>query len=215
VYFGDIDGTRQRLVDLDHLDEIAFLAGGDNAIEWNTIYNFAFDSTRLRPARPAQIDQARPGPGLDTLQVLTDAPVFIGNINLGGGCGVDHPILRASGSPAIATLPNPTFGLVISGMQPNVGGVLFVSPTEGNLPLAGGACSLRTGFPLFGDLPIQANVGGVWLQPLPLPNDPALEGASLVLQAIEFGTGGPLFGQFRVTNGLRIRFGNLNPACPQ
>jgi hypothetical protein len=75
VYFGDIDQNAGNdwTVSITS-NEIAFLASGSNALEWNTIYNFAFDADFAPVFTGAQVDQARPGPGLNTLTIPTDAP---------------------------------------------------------------------------------------------------------------------------------------------
>jgi hypothetical protein len=93
LYFGDIDQNVSNDWSISvSSNEIAFLAGGGNAIEWNTMYNFAFDSTEAPTPTTVSIDQARPGPGLNTLQVVVDAPVtppnpISANVTLSGqGC---------------------------------------------------------------------------------------------------------------------------------
>jgi hypothetical protein len=93
LYFGDIDQNAGNDWSISvSSSEIAFLAGGGNAIEWNTMYNFAFDSTEAPTPTTVSIDQARPGPGLNTLQVVVDAPVtppnpISANVTLSGqGC---------------------------------------------------------------------------------------------------------------------------------
>jgi hypothetical protein len=93
LYFGDIDQNAGNDWSISvSSNEIAFLAGGGNALEWNTMYNFAFDSTEAPTPTTVSIDQARPGPGLNTLQVVVDAPVtppnpISANVTLSGqGC---------------------------------------------------------------------------------------------------------------------------------
>ena len=47
---------------------------GQNALEWNTIYNFGFDADIAPGASLAEIAQARPGPGNLAVQVQTEVP---------------------------------------------------------------------------------------------------------------------------------------------
>jgi hypothetical protein len=47
-----------------------------------------------------------------------------------------------------------------------------------------------------------------------VPNNPSLEGLSLDLQALNFAPGGAFLGSLNLSNGLRVRIGNLLTGCP-
>lgn len=47
-----------------------------------------------------------------------------------------------------------------------------------------------------------------------MPNSPSLEGMSLDFQAFNLRTGGALLSAFDLSNGLRVRVGNLVSGCP-
>ncbi|CAN0494139.1 unnamed protein product, partial [Discosporangium mesarthrocarpum] len=53
--------------------QLEFLAAADNPLDWNTIYNFWFDSDASPSLSRVFIDEARPGPG--GLTVFVDATV--------------------------------------------------------------------------------------------------------------------------------------------
>ena len=59
-----------------------------------------------------------------------------------------------------------------------------------------------------------ATAGGLATFPIPIPNDPLLEGASADCQAVEFSATGVLFGAVNLSNGLRVRAGDVISNCP-
>ena len=74
--FGDLDDdasndwTAQRVN-----NRIVFSApAGQNALEWNTIYNFGFDADIAPGLSMGEIAQARPGAGADEVQIQTEVP---------------------------------------------------------------------------------------------------------------------------------------------
>ncbi|MBL8755883.1 MAG: hypothetical protein JNK15_21480 [Planctomycetes bacterium] len=73
-------------------NEIAFAMAGTNSLDWNTIYNFWFDCSIPPGAGAAVIEQARPGTGGLTVQVLGTAPSglsFANKYSVGNSsCGV-------------------------------------------------------------------------------------------------------------------------------
>ncbi|MEC9048344.1 MAG: hypothetical protein VYA51_10050 [Planctomycetota bacterium] len=62
---------------------------GQNAIEWNTIYNFGFDADIAPGTSLAEIAEARPGAGAPFVQVQTEVPggsTIATNGTFGAGC---------------------------------------------------------------------------------------------------------------------------------
>ncbi len=214
VYFKDIDGDPMTDWSVSRTArEFAFLAPAGNAHEWNTIFNFGFDCDAGPVRGDATIDQARPGPGAMQLTVNTEVPGLVFSPYTGPGCGAPAPELYATGTPPMATIPNPTFGLRIEGMAPNASGALVYNLAPGSTPLTGG-CTLHmplTGLENYGSF--AADAQGVAFAPQSVPNMPALEGASIYFQAIELLNGGPLYGAGELSNGLQIRIGNQTSGC--
>lgn len=195
--------------------EISFLAGPENAIEWNTIYNFAFDSDAAPVDGSVTLDQARPGPGAGDVTVNARVPGTVYNQHLGAGCGAPAPSLSPAGDPPLASIPNANFGLQLDGLQPGGSAVILLSAT-GSSTNVGNGCTFFIGLtpPLVALGPFAADPNGEASTPLPIPNIAALEGADLFAQGVEIFTGGPLFGGFNLTNGLKIRIGNSVTGCP-
>ena len=208
LWFGDIDSDPMNDWSTSvTANEIAFLAGANNAHEWNTIYNFGFDADAAPAPVIATVDQARPGPGAMQISITTDGPGARPNVYLGDGCGNPAPALSPFGMPPRATVPNPSFGLTVSNMAPFNSGILLISSTGSSLAL-GNNCTLYVGSPTLATIDLQSNVVGLAIVNLPVPNAPVLNGADAYVQAAELTIGGPLFGQAELSNGYRIKFGN-------
>ncbi|MCK5941624.1 MAG: hypothetical protein KAI24_06630 [Planctomycetes bacterium] len=99
--FGDLDDdasndwTAQRVG-----NRIVFSApAGQNALEWNTIYNFGFDADVAPGVSMSELAQARPGPGAATVQVQTEVP---------GGTTIATFGTFGAGCPGSATAPSVT-----------------------------------------------------------------------------------------------------------
>jgi hypothetical protein len=190
-----------------------------NPLNWNTFFNFWFDSDAAPQLNSATLDQDKPGSGLAQLSLPVRAPLAVYNVYLGDGCSNDAtpPILAASGTPPNAEIPNASFGLQSNGNA-------IVSPVTliyGGLPGTqnlGGACNLYmggwlgTGIATWGSS-TSDGLGNASFA-VPVPNDPALEGLEFNFQSLGFNVGGgPLFGLFDLSNGLRVRVGSAIPAC--
>ena len=162
--------------------EVAFLAGANNALEWNTIYNFGFDADAAPIAGQVTLDQARPGPGAGFVTVNARVPGMVHTPWLGAGCGSPAPTLSPSGSPPYAAIPNPSFAFQLDGLQPGGSSIVLLSASASNLPL--GSCTLYLGLvPLVVSLdPLTANPSGAASAPLPIPNNVAFEGLDLYAQ---------------------------------
>ena len=89
--FGDIDTNASNDWSAARVgNEIVFTATANNALEWNTIYNFGFDANFAPGATGCTIDQHRPGAGLAFVTVQTKAPsgaTFANFASVGVGCG--------------------------------------------------------------------------------------------------------------------------------
>ena len=99
--FGDLDDdasndwTAQRVN-----NRIVFSApAGQNALEWNTIYNFGFDADFPPGTSLAELAQARPGPGAVAVQVQTEVP---------GGSTIANFVTFGAGCPGSVTTPAAT-----------------------------------------------------------------------------------------------------------
>ncbi len=114
--FGDLDDdpnndwTAQRVN-----NRIVFSAPvGQNALEWNTIYNFGFDADVAPGTSMCDITEARPGAGAPIVQVQTEVPggSTIATFNaFGAGCAgsVTAPAVSCPDlNPAGGTLSNST-----------------------------------------------------------------------------------------------------------
>lgn len=215
--FGDIDEQVAN-------DWSAGVAAGEivfststNPLAWNTIFNFWFDSDAAPAAGTLALGQSARGAGLDTVAVASSAPLELFNLALGPGCALDTPpTLFAVGAPPRAALGNATFALRSTGnaaLRPSwlrysiVPGSFQQGPCTRYLG-PGPGLSFAAGMRL-------TDAAGVVEHPLPVPNDLALEGLALSLQTISRDPGhGILRGNFELSEGLRVRIGNLLPGCP-
>ncbi|MCA8950854.1 MAG: hypothetical protein KDE27_15225, partial [Planctomycetes bacterium] len=147
------------------------------------------------------IDEARPGPGALTVPVPSLVPGGAITTALGPGCGSPAPALAANGAP---TLPNPAFALDLTA-APSASLLLFVAPTGASVALAPGCLQhvANQGLVTLGFL--VADGSGTATTPFPLPANLALEGLTLHWQGAEFVTGGPVFANFALTNGIATR----------
>ncbi len=185
--------------------ELAWLATPDNAIEWNTLYNFWLDCDAAPVAGTVAIDRARPGAGAPSIAVNTQVPGALGNEHLGAGCGLPTPALVPSGLP---TAPNPTFALTVQG-QPFTIAVLAASLGGASIGLGGGCMSYLDNAQIFRFDYVVADVTGaaIWSLPIPTllsPFDAWVQGAQLV-------PSGPILG-VSLTNAIRLHVGGN--ACP-
>lgn len=193
--------------------ELTFVAGANNPLEWNTIYNFSFDSDAAPVAGQVFLDQARPGAGAASVAVNTQVPGTVFNRYAGDGCGPPAQSMHPAGSPPIARIPNPTFALRMEDLQPGSPAAVFLAPTPGMFDLGNG-CNLLVGAQIQVLGPVTADAGGVATVLLPIPNEVMFEGASVWLQGIEASAGGQLLGLGHLTNALQVRIGNNISGCP-
>ena len=219
--FGFHDVDRNALTDWTSSkvgSEIVFQtqAVSPNPLRWNSIYNFWFDSDAAPLAGTLLLDQYDVGPGALTVNVSSTTPSGVFNQNLGAGCGIPNaPTLFATGTPDRATLGNATFSLRSTG-NPAIVPCAFLLSTVPGTSLIGPGCTAYTGDPLsmLGPVLAVSDSAGVTVLALGIPTTPALEGQNFDFQMLTFVPGGSLFSSFNMTNGLRIRVGNLINGCP-
>jgi hypothetical protein len=194
--------------------ELVFAARGVLQ-HWNTIFNFWFDCDAAPADASVVLASGEPLAHQTSFGVPTRAPLALYNAYLGPGCAQGAaPTLYASGTPARAALGNATFALVSAGNEPLQPDLLFFGP--------GGAAPTFRGCPLWtGTLRpalvsvVTSDAEGLATHPAPIPNDVALEGRALHLQAVGRAPGrGVLFGAFELSDGLLVRVGNAIPSCP-
>lgn len=85
----DADGTNQWTVSRAG-NELAFLAAANNALEWNTLYNFWFDCSVAPSYGAVLLDEARPGAGALNVAVPSQVPSGIPTAyvtSIGSACG--------------------------------------------------------------------------------------------------------------------------------
>lgn len=219
--FGFHDVDRQPLTDWTAAkvgNEIVFAVNPVNPspLRWNTVFNFWFDCDAAPLAGTVLLDQYAIGPGALAVTVPSTTPSGLWNQNLGAGCGTGPaPWLHAVGGPARAAIPNGTFALRAAGNPAGAPCGFFLSTVAGATPLGGG-CTAWSGdvLSLVGPLSVLADAGGVATLALPVPNNPSLEGQALDFQMMNVVPGGALLGSLNLSNGLRVRIGNLIAGCP-
>ena len=187
-----------------------------NPLRWNSIYNFWFDSDAAPLSGTLLLDQYDVGPGALTVNVTSTTPSGVFNQNLGVGCGnPSAPTLFATGTPDRATLGNGTFALR-STANPAFAPCAFLLSTVPGASLIAPSCTVYTGDPLsmIGPVIAVADGSGLTILPLGIPPTPALEGQNFDFQMLNLAPGGALFSSYNLSNGLRVRVGNLINGCP-
>lgn len=178
--------------------ELQFLASANNPLDWNTFYNFYFDSDAAPISGPVTIDQARLGPGALSVNVGTTVPGLLGTQYLGAGCG-GPTSLEANGVPAS---PNAAYALNISGGASNFAVVAFAS-APANIPVGGGCDLLIDNTMLIVSDLVQLTPSGTYSYGVPVPA--GLAPTDLFVQVAELYAGGPFLGLGGLSNGLKIR----------
>jgi len=187
-----------------------------NPLRWNCLYNFWFDCDAAPATGATQLDQYDIGPGALSVSVPSTIPGGLWNVHLGAGCAVGTaPALSATGAPARAFVPNASFGLRLTGNVPGTACGFVASTVPGTLQLAPG-CAAYTGdlLSIVGPVSALADGSGTASLGVPVPNTPALEGQTIDFQALRLVSGGAVLGALDLSNGLRVRLGNLIAGCP-
>jgi hypothetical protein len=196
--------------------EIVFDTPG-NPLAWNTIYNFWFDSDAAPETMGLTLDAFAAGAGASSFVVSSTAPTGLYNVHLGPGCSTTAtpPSIWAIGTPPQATIDNSSFGFGSAGNDPRALTLWVIDLTDGPLNLGGGCTYYGGALVAFVLAFNAADAGGVSTVVLDVPNDPTLEGATIVAQQFSFrAAGGPISGLFDMSDGLRVRIGNLVGGCP-
>lgn len=178
--------------------ELQYLASANNPLDWNTFYNFYFDSDAAPITGDVTLDQARLGPGALSLDVATTVPGLLGTEYLGAGCGGSTSI-EANGVPSS---PNPAYGIDIAGGSSNFVVVAFAAATA-NVPIGGGCNLLIDNTQLIVSDFLQLSAAGTHSYSVPIPA--GLAPIDLGVQVAEFFPGGPFLGFGGLSNGLMIR----------
>lgn len=186
--------------------QLTWSAPANNAHNWNTLYNFWFDSDVGPTAGNASIDQARPGPGVLTVNVPTTVPGHQHAVYLGAGCGTPPTDISVNGSPSAG---NASFAINITS-EPLAAVIMFFSFNTATTPIAPG-CDVY--LDLLGFADVGAFVcDGAGVASMPIPISPTQTPADLYLQGLSvLSTSPPLFGAFGLSNGLKVRV--ASPGC--
>lgn len=187
-----------------------------NPLRWNCLFNFWFDCDAAPQAGAVALDQYDVGPGALVVSVPSTTPGGLWNQDLGAGCGNPAaPTLYGTGTPPRAAIPNASFALHSAGNPAGAPCGFLLSTTPGAL-LLGAGCTAYTGnlATLLGPLTTVADASGDATLPLAVPNTPSLEGQTFDFQMLNLAPGGALLGGINLSNGLRVRVGNLLGGCP-
>lgn len=195
--------------------ELRFLAGANNKLRWNNIFNFWFDSDAApvtgqvvlhedllaQPAVGQPPLQPLPA-GFETVRVNSSVPGFVPVMDLGAGCGTNAPLLYATSLPSIG---NTGFNLQVSA-TPNANLFAFYAFGTGSTQVGvncfqylDSATSGTYGF-------MQADAAGLANIPLPIPA--TVTPFDLSWQAVQLVPGaGAVLGDFNLSNGVKVRVG--------
>ena len=211
----DQDGTNEWSASVSG-GEIAFTTAGDNPLQWNTFFNFWFDSDAATTAGMASLDQFQLVAGAPSFDVDTTIPGALYNANIGEGCALGTaPALFSNDR---ATIGNAGFTLETTGNVPGQANALLLSAVEGSLPLAGG-CTLWLGGTLGVEIAINglgvADGTGRVVYSAPVPADISLEGLRMSAQTVGVNPGGgAAYNVIELSNGLLVRVGDTISECP-
>ncbi len=171
----------------------------NNPHNWNTVYNFYFDSDVGPTSGTAVIDQSRVGPGALSVSVPTTVPTLQHAVYLGAGCGAPATNLFANGA---ATAGNGAFALHITS-DPNTFMLMVFSTTSGVTPLAPG-CDAYVDMLTYSVVDAYLT-NGAGLAVVPAPLAPGITPLDLTFQAASFIPAPPVLGLFGLSNGLTVR----------
>ncbi len=189
-------------------DELTFSAGVDNALEWNTIYNFWFDCSAAPVFGQTTLDQALPGPGQSDVTVGARVPQGVLNAAtavLGDSdCGGAGMTLAASARPVLGTSITLDTTSIPGG---TTAGALILSFDRSNpaidlTPIGMANCAYH-GAGSDAHLPFSLPIGSAAQFPVSFPNVAGLVGVQIVGQSF---TVGPLLTSLGVvgSNGLLL-----------
>ncbi|MGE3174068.1 MAG: hypothetical protein AB7O97_15685 [Planctomycetota bacterium] len=123
-------------------NEITFSAGAQNAVEWNTLYNFWFDCSVAPSFGIVTVDQARPGPGALGIAFNSEVPSGIPSArvqSVGTGCGeCANSFYELFPGASLFDLGGTSLSMTLNGNQYSItpgSGVAMVPPTGTPLTL--------------------------------------------------------------------------------
>jgi hypothetical protein len=217
IGFGDIDQDAGNEWTGAQVGSEIVYSGASNPLEWNSVFNFWFDSDAAPLAGALALDQAAPGAGLASVSITSSAPLGLYNAYVGPGCSHGTPpTLHAIGTPPQATLGNTTFGLRSTGNAPLQPHYLYYSVVPGSHAI--GRCTTYLG-PAATDVDFRgtafSDASGVAIHPISIPNRISIEGLDVYFQAAGFNPGGGrLYGSYDLTDALLVRIGSALSGCP-
>ena len=186
-------------------NELVFSAPVGNSLDWNTMFNFAFDANVGPVGGSVSIDQARLGAGALTVAVATQIPSGIAEVTtLGPGCGSPLPTIAATGG--LPLIPNAGFGLQVSA-APGTLVFLLYSTQPASIDLGLGCTQYLDSANIVGYGTYVTDGAGIANIAVPVPNDLGFDGVPIYWQAAQKAGIGPVFGHFTISNGLATRFG--------
>jgi len=178
--------------------EIAFTAPATNPQNWNTLFNFWFDSDAAPVASSVSIDEARIGAGALSVSVASRTPGLSTTTYLGDGCGSPAASLFGNGVPSAGNLG---YALQVQ-TAPSTGLFAFYSFGTASLPIGTGCTQYLDSATIGSQGFLVANGAGLATIPLPIPvGQLPLDLSWQVAQLIP---GGPVFSSFGVSNGLTV-----------
>lgn len=190
--------------------DVTFASNNGNGLYWNTLYNFSFDSDAAPADVLAILTPQDSGPGAPAYSIPTNGPTELHNVYLGDGCSnVTAPVLFTN---KVATIGNDQFRFLCDGGEPGSTQFLYFSNSSGVSNVLGCDLYLAGNLNLRDVQMVQAN--GRAIYQAPVPNDPSIEGFVISVQAVGFrSAGGPLFGSFELSSGLKVRIGSNVTGC--
>ena len=185
--------------------ELAFLASANNSLDWNSLYNFWFDTTVAPTAGTVTIDQARIGAGALSVAVASDVPngsLSATVASVGAGCfGLSLSATR----PVLATTAQITTSGIPAGTTI---GFTVLTLTPALTPIDLTAIGMPTCFAY-----VVGGINEVWLNPvgtaqvpLVVPNNLSLVGASVAAQSVSASPPLTPLG-FIASNGVTLNIG--------
>jgi hypothetical protein len=203
IGFRDIDqNALNNWVGTNTGTEIVWSAPAGNPQNWNTLFNFWFDSDVAPVAGNISIDKADlTYPGALTVAVPTSVPGYQPVIYLGPGCGVPECNLYPEGFP---TTGNPTFGIrAVS--DPGLPVLLFFSLPGFTFPIAPG-CNVMIDPFACGDFGLGVT-DAAGITTFTTPVDPTWP--ECAFQAATFVINPPVAGIVGLSSGIVVRYNQL------
>ncbi|MCA8977138.1 MAG: hypothetical protein KDC98_20615 [Planctomycetes bacterium] len=206
---GTVQNIGFRDIDQDPLDDwagsfsgsaVTWTAPANNPHNWNTLYNYWFDSDIAPSSGLATIAQARVGPGALVFTIPTTVPGLQPTVNLGAGCGSSVMELRGNGVP---TAGNNAFAITIDG-DPTTGFFLLYSFAPAATTIAPGCVQYLNGSLMQTHSFMVTNGSGRASAALGIPAWFTLP-MDIYWQAAPLVPGGPVYGGLGLSNGLQVR----------